>query len=173
MVRNGLLQSASQMSTSEIKTMVEEATVAERRVSKVCLRTLLMVPITTVVAVALHWSVSKNEPADQRQAYFAFLNLVLGAAVAAALVQAYLLPLQRWMREKCPLIAATMLFLCVWELITTGFRWLPMPYFPGPEGVLASMIVDRVQLLDATWHSLILLLAGYSLGVVIALITSV
>ena len=98
---------------------------------------------------------------------------MLGAAVAAALAQPFFPALQRWMREKCPLVTATMLLLCVWELITTGFRWLPMPYFPGPEGVLASMIGDRDKLFDATWNSLILLVGGYSLGAVIALITGI
>ena len=175
MVRDGLLQFTGQMSLSppEIKTMVQAPAAVERSMSKVCLRTLLMVPIATAIALAVHWSVSKNEPADQRQAYFAFLCAVLGAAVTAALVQAYLPPLQRWMREKCPLFAATLLLLCVWQIITTRFRWLPMPYFPGPEGVLASMISDRSQLFDATWHSLILLLSGYLLGVVVALITGI
>jgi NitT/TauT family transport system permease protein len=77
------------------------------------------------------------------------------------------------MRGKCPIIAAAILTLCFWELITSGWRWLPLPYFPGPAGVLRSMMDDRRLLFDSTWHSLILLMAGYTLGVVIALVSGI
>jgi len=77
------------------------------------------------------------------------------------------------MRGNCPIVAAAIWTLAVWELVTTGFHWLPLPYFPGPAAVLQSMIDDRALLFDSTWHSLILLLGGYALGVVIALITGV
>src|SRR5207247_3734593 len=63
--------------------------------------------------------------------------------------------------------------LALWEAITSGLRWLPMPYFPGPGGVLQSMIDDRKLLFDSTWHSLVLLISGYALGVSIALTTGV
>ena len=53
----------------------------------------------------------------------------------------------------------------LWEVITAGLRWLPMPYFPGPAGVLAEPAGDRALLFDSTWHSLLLLLGGYALGV--------
>jgi NitT/TauT family transport system permease protein len=77
------------------------------------------------------------------------------------------------MRDMCPIIAAAILLLCFWETITSGFHWLPLPYFPGPAAVLQSLIDDRSLLFDSTWHSLILLLGGYAVGVVIALITGV
>src|SRR5439155_7117207 len=51
--------------------------------------------------------------------------------------------------------------------------WLPLPYFPGPAAVLQSLLNDRHLLFDSTWHSLVLLLGGYALGVVVALITGI
>src|SRR5207245_10941486 len=72
-----------------------------------------------------------------------------------------------------PIISASILFLCLWERITSGFHWLPLPYFPGPAGVLQSLLSDRHLLFDSTWHSLILLLGGYALGVAVALLTGV
>jgi len=65
------------------------------------------------------------------------------------------------------------LLLCGWEVITSGFRWLPMPYFPGPAGVLQCLLDDRELLLKSTWHSLKLLLSGYAVGVAVALVTGV
>jgi NitT/TauT family transport system permease protein len=73
----------------------------------------------------------------------------------------------------CPILAAAILLLCAWELITGVLHWLPLPYFPAPPAVLQSMINDRALLFDSTWHSLLLLLSGYLLGVVIALITGI
>ena len=61
-----------------------------------------------------------------------------------------------------------------WEVITSGFRLLPMPYFPSPAGVLQSLVNDRGLLFDSTWHSLLLLLsADILLGVIVALVTGV
>ena len=47
------------------------------------------------------------------------------------------------MEHMCPILAAAALLLCFWEIITSGFRLLPMPYFPSPAGVLQSLINDR------------------------------
>src|SRR5260370_18569195 len=73
----------------------------------------------------------------------------------------------------CPIIAAAVGLLCLWEVITSGFRLLPLPYFPSPAGVLQSLLNDYRLLFDSTWHSLLLLLSGYLLGVVVALITGI
>ncbi|HWB11167.1 MAG TPA: ABC transporter permease subunit [Pirellulales bacterium] len=64
-----------------------------------------------------------------------------------------------------PLAAAAVLGTCVWDLATLKLAWLPLPYFPGPDMVLAGMIDDRTILLDSTYRSLRLLLSGYSVGV--------
>src|ERR1700732_5549102 len=77
------------------------------------------------------------------------------------------------MRGMRPLFTVAVLLLCAWELITPGFRVLPPPYFPSPAGVLQSMINDRGLLFDSTWHSLVLLLSGYLLGVAAGFITGV
>jgi NitT/TauT family transport system permease protein len=77
------------------------------------------------------------------------------------------------MAHMCPIIAAGVLSLCLWEAITSGFRLLPLPYFPSPAGVLQSLVNDRALLFDSTWHSLLLLLSGYAIGVVIALVTGI
>jgi NitT/TauT family transport system permease protein len=73
----------------------------------------------------------------------------------------------------CPIFAAAVLLLSVWEIITSGFRLLPLPYFPSPAGVLQSLVNDRALLFDSTWHSLILLLGGYALGVLSGLISGI
>jgi NitT/TauT family transport system permease protein len=72
-----------------------------------------------------------------------------------------------------PILAAGVCLLMAWEIITSGLRLLPLPYFPGPAGVVQSLINDRMLLFDSTWHSLLLLLSGYVVGVGVALVTGV
>ena len=135
--------------------------------------TLLAAPGAALIALAVHLFVSKSEPAADTRSYSAFLGVILGASLVAAAVRPFWSGLRRWMAHMCPILAAAVLLLCLWEGITTGFRLLPLPYFPGPAGVLQNLLNDRALLFDSTWHSLLLLLSGYALGVVIALITGI
>ncbi len=134
---------------------------------------LLTVPLAAALALGLHLRVSTKEPPTETHSYSVFLGSVLAAAVLAAFIQPFWPRLCRWMGHMCPIIAAAIASLACWELITSGFRWLPLPYFPGPAGVLQSLINDRALLFDSTWHSLTLLLAGYALGVAVALVSGV
>lgn len=129
--------------------------------------------MAAVVAFAIHVWAGKNDPVVAARHYSVFLGIVFGAGVFAAAVQPFWGGVRRWMRHMGPIIAAAILLLSVWEVITAGFRWLPLPYFPSPAAVLQSLIDDRALLLDSTGHSLVLLLSGYVLGVVVALVTGV
>ncbi|MEY2497071.1 MAG: sulfonate transport system permease protein [Verrucomicrobiota bacterium] len=146
---------------------------ATRPVATARLHTVLALPAAASLALAIHFLVSKNEPPAETHSYTLLLYLVLGAGIAIMLVQPWWQGLRRWMRNMCPILAVAVLLLCVWEVITSGLRWLPMPYFPSPAGVLQSLINDRALLFDSTWHSLILLLGGYALGVVAGLISGI
>jgi NitT/TauT family transport system permease protein len=133
----------------------------------------LPVPAATLLALGVHRCLPNNELPPEARLYSHFLELVLGAGAAAAAIQFSWPGLRRWMAERCPIFAAAILTLCVWELVTGVLRWLPLPYFPAPAAVLQSMANDRALLFDSTWHSLLLLLSGYVLGVAVALVTGV
>src|SRR5438045_3465304 len=77
------------------------------------------------------------------------------------------------MANMWPIFTLAIVLVCVWDIVTLGFRLLPLPYFPGPAAVLRSMINDRFLLLDSTWHSLALLLSGYTLGVIAGVISGI
>jgi len=136
-------------------------------------RTLLATPLAALIALAVHRMVSKAEPAADTRSYTVFLGVILAASVVAAAVQPLWPGLRRQMAHLCPILAAAIMLLCLWEGVTSGLRLLPLPYFPGPASVLQNLLNDRVLLFDSTWHSLVLLLSGYVLGVVIALITGI
>ena len=141
-------------------------------------RTLLAVPIATALAFGLHLLASKNALPLETKYYSVFLGIFFALSVLAAVVQPWWAGLRRWMIGMCPIIAAAIVLLTIWELITVGLRsagihWLPMPYFPSPAGVLLNLIDDRAVIFESTWHSLILLGGGYAVGVITGLITGV
>jgi len=90
-----------------------------------------------------------------------------------AFAQPFWTGLRRWLKDMGPILAAALALLCVWEIITAGFRLLPMPYFPSPAGVLQSLISDRALVWESTWNSLLLLGGGYTLGVLSGVITGI
>jgi NitT/TauT family transport system permease protein len=137
------------------------------------LRTFLTLPIAAGATLALHVSISKAEPPVDTQTYTTTLGTLLGISVLLAAAIPLQRGIRRWMEETGPIVAAVFGFLCVWETITTGLRLLPLPYFPSPAGVLQSLLNDRGMILDSTWHSLILLLGGYALGVAVGLVTGI
>ncbi|HEY0455455.1 MAG TPA: ABC transporter permease, partial [Verrucomicrobiae bacterium] len=136
-------------------------------------RFLLALPLAALAALGVHaWASHKQLPPES-QPYFVLLVSVLVLSMLAAACQ----PFSAWLRKRmphfCPLFAAALVLLAIWESVTSGLRWLPMPYFPSPAGVLRSLIDDRELLWDSTWHSLVLLLSGYALGVIVALVTGI
>src|SRR5947207_958996 len=137
------------------------------------LRTWLPVTVATAICLGIHGLISKTETPVETRSYFVFLWSVLGVSLVLALAQIGLSALRRWMRRMGPIFAAALLTVCAWELIPTGFRWLPLPYFPSPAAVFQSLINDRALLFDSTWHSLVLLLGGYALGVIAGLISGI
>lgn len=143
------------------------------RVAELPWRTQLTVPTATALAFGLHLVVSQNELSLETRYYSIFLAAFFAVSVMAAVVQRWWAALRMWMRDMCPILAATVALLALWETITSGLRWLPMPYFPSPAAVLLNLIDDRAVVFDSTWHSLILLVGGYALGVVSGLITGV
>ncbi len=154
-------------------TTEEAASAGSVLASRPRVRTLLAAPLVALVGLVVHWVVSRNEPAADTRSYTVFLGIMLGGSLLAAAVQTFWLALRRRMARLCPVVAGALLLLCLWEAVTSGFRLLPLPYFPSPASVLENLVAEREKLFDSTWHSLVLLLSGYVLGVVIALITGI
>jgi NitT/TauT family transport system permease protein len=160
-------------SAAKVEILLSSGGVSLQSSAKPRLTTMLAVPVATVIAFALHWAIAAKQPPAETRCYSVFLGILFCTAIVATAAQLFWAPLRRWMVHMCPIIAVAILFLCAWELITTGFRWLPMPYFPSPAGVLRSLLDDKTLLFDSTWHSLILLLSGYALGVAVAVLTGI
>jgi len=152
---------------------------AREQAKKLSRATLIAVPLAGAISLVVHLLISSHEPPTESRTYTIFLSSFLFVAITAAMMQRRWPSLRVAMWRMRPLFTAAILLLCLWEVITAGFRWLlpsyalPLPYFPSPAGVLQSLVNDRLLLFDSTWHSLVLLLGGYALGVFIGLISGV
>jgi NitT/TauT family transport system permease protein len=142
-------------------------------VQKLPLRNLLSVPVACALGIAIHFAVVKNDPEPDTSSYTVLLGSILGLSLLLSAVQAFSSGVRRWMAHMHPIIAGAVGLLCAWELITSGFRWLPLPYFPSPASVLRNLLLDWGLLFDSTWHSLLLLISGYVLGALVGIVTGI
>ena len=130
-------------------------------------------PLAAAIALGVHRFVPNTEPTSTTNYYGTLLVTFLVTAVILVLAQWLSTGLRRRLLPKAPLLSAAILVLCAWQLITLKLALLPLPYFPGPELVLQAIVNDWRLLLDCTWHSLLLLLLGYSGGVLAGLISGI
>jgi NitT/TauT family transport system permease protein len=130
---------------------------------------LFALPVAAAIALGVHLFLAEKIMPIEAHSY----SLLLGGVLGASLLGLALQGVRRWMRDTGPIVAAGCVLLTVWEAVTVGAGLLPMPYFPGPAGVVQSLINDRALIFDSTWHSLLLLLGGYTLGVIAGLVTGV
>jgi NitT/TauT family transport system permease protein len=174
-VEQNLLKPSAQIVPATAGETLPQATPGLKvaRTPKLRLPTVLALPVAVTITLIVHYFISQKELPEETKSYTYFLGGVLALSVLLAAIQPVWSGLRRWMRDTSPIIAVAFLFLCMWEVITSGLRLLPMPYFPSPAGVLQSMINDRDIIFDSTWHSLLLLAGGYALGTVTGLITGV
>ena len=133
----------------------------------------LAVPVAGVITFGFHLLISRNAPPLETHSYMLLFWEILGVSTILGIAQSFWPALRQWMRHMWPIFTAAILSIGFWDVITLGLRLLPLPYFPGPAAVLRSLISDRALLLDSTWHSLVLLLSGYTLGVIVGLISGV
>jgi len=142
-------------------------------VVKTPLRKLLAIPVGACIALAIHFFIPKREPVAPTHYYPLLLFVMLGLGLLGAALYPFSEGVRKRMRHFCPILGVATMTAGIWELVTSCLGLLPLPYFPGPEGVFGSMVSDYQLLFDSTWHSLVLLTSGYALGVAIALLTGV
>ena len=130
-------------------------------------------PLAVAAAYGIHAAVSREEPPLETRNYSIFLAGLGGLGLLAAALQFFLGCLRRWMQDMWPILSVAVLLFAGLEVVTTGLRLLPLPYFPSPPKILQSAIGDRELIWESTYHSLFLLARGYLLGVLAGLVTGV
>ncbi|MEO6507646.1 MAG: ABC transporter permease subunit [Chthoniobacterales bacterium] len=126
-----------------------------------------------MIALGIHFFAPRSGLPPETDYYPTLLYVALGLGLLGVVLQVFSSGLRKWMRQMCPILGVAVLAVAIWQLVTSSLGLLPLPYFPGPEAVLAALVSDRALLFDSTWHSLFLLISGYLLGTFLALITGV
>jgi NitT/TauT family transport system permease protein len=126
-----------------------------------------------MVALAAHWLLPDRQSTPPTNFYPTLLETLLAATILFLLAQWAWRQLRPAARHNGPLLAVGALSLGLWDVVTLKLAWMPLPYFPGPEMVVAGMLDDRWVLVDSTYHSLMLLLCGYSIGVAAGLVSGI
>ena len=131
-------------------------------------------PVALIAALGVHQFASRTAMPGPTRTWFIFLGGALALSLVLAGAQFVAPRLRAWLAETGPILAGAVILLALWEFATDGVRLLePALYFPSPPSVLDSMMGDRKLLFESTWHSLVLLLSGYGLGVIAGLVSGV
>jgi NitT/TauT family transport system permease protein len=130
-------------------------------------------PAAALLALMAHKFLPNLQTFFPTRLYPLLLQVFLVATLLLALVHWVWPPLRTWARHNGPLLAGAVFLLGLWDFITLKLAWMPLPYFPGPDMVLQAIWDDRDLLLDSTYHSLKLLLTGYSAGVALGFMSGV
>ncbi len=79
----------------------------------------------------------------------------------------------RSLRYKAPLFAAILLLLTLYDYSTIKTNIFAYPLVPCVNNIFYAAVTDRANLLNSALHTLKLMLEGYTLGVVLGLITGI
>src|SRR5689334_4664950 len=74
--------------------------------SKLRWRTLFAVPVATILALAVHFAVVRNDPEPDTTSYVMFLCAIFVLGISGAVVQLAVPVLRRKMAHICPIFAA-------------------------------------------------------------------
>jgi len=125
------------------------------------------------VAWAVHAGVPNKLPRSDEDYFAALLLVVMAAAGVVLVLQSLLRPVRPMVRHLGPLIAAALLTLCAWDLLTLKFNLLPALYVPAPHRVLWIFACDWRDLFWGLLYSLANLLSGYVAGALVGLVCGI
>jgi NitT/TauT family transport system permease protein len=125
------------------------------------------------IAWAVHVVVPNALPKLDEDYFAALLLVMLAASGAVWVLQALVKPVRPMVRHLGPLVAAALLTLCAWDLLTLKFNLLPPLYVPAPYRVLWVFALDWRDLFWGLLYSLANLLTGYAAGALVGLVCGI
>ena len=151
--------------------------------------------VAAAVALAVHRWVPSQQTTNPTRLYPRLLLILLVAGAVIGLTQllwrrvkptpwnfplALLSNALHWCVVSAPVLAAGILLLCAWDLVTLKLALVPLPYFPGPDAVFQTLANDwrsagqgQPGLAECMTSSLFLLLSGYFVGSFVGIVCGV
>src|SRR5204863_7013026 len=112
---------------------------------------------TAAVALAVHKALPNRQNAVPSGIYARFLIALIAAFTLLGFTQrvwrrmtptwrnfrlAATTNLFRWCVASAPIVGVGVLLLWAWDLVTLKYNLMPLPYFPGPDAVLQTLVDD-------------------------------
>ncbi|EEX48831.1 ABC transporter, permease protein [Jonquetella anthropi E3_33 E1] len=126
-----------------------------------------------LLAMAEYLCLPDLEGNSHTMTYAYFLGALIAAAAAAFIGSFFSRRVYDRLRHGAPFYSLVFLLLLGYDWVTLKTGKFVLPYFPWVDQILNAAIEDRLQLLDCTWHSLMLLFTGYFTGALLGLLTGV
>lgn len=137
-------------------------------------KAIIILPLAVLILVLLIHLLIPNQQSFTTTKYYPVLLKIFLAVYFVLLLFSFKYPVVKdTLTEKAPLLAAAIIILEIWDLLTLKYQLLPLPYFPGPDKVLNALVGDSGLLAISTLYSLRLLFTGYILGVLAGLATGI
>jgi NitT/TauT family transport system permease protein len=121
----------------------------------------------------IHQFLANHQTAVNTSYYSVLLLIITVIYLLLALLSYRYEKLSTILIDKAPLIAAVFILMGIWETVTLKYDLLPLPYFPDPGKILASLVGDWQRLLISTLYSLRLLFTGFFIGAFLGLVTGI
>src|SRR5258708_17307543 len=90
----------------------------------------LAVPVASLITFGTHLQIAQKAPPLETHSYMLLFWEILGVSIVLAIAQPFWPALRKWMRHMLPIFTAGILLLGFLHVITAGFHFLPLPYFP-------------------------------------------
>jgi NitT/TauT family transport system permease protein len=103
--------------------------------------------------------------------FFAVINFLIGIFAFAWVLGIFYKPFRIWWNYKAPLAAFSVLLIIVWDYLTLKTGKLPLPYFPGPDRVIAVFVEDQAILAKSVLSSVRLIVIGFVIGSIAGVIS--
>jgi NitT/TauT family transport system permease protein len=134
----------------------------------------IYLPLLTVILDLLMHRMLPDKQSGIKSPYYFILLSTLTVIYLLVLVLSYRhKSIKLKITYSAPLIAAAFIIVGIWDLVTLKLNLFHLPYFPGPERVLTTLVIDWRTLLISTLYSMKLLFTGYLMGVVVGLVTGI
>ncbi|MDF2877467.1 MAG: transporter permease subunit [Clostridia bacterium] len=105
--------------------------------------------------------------------YRIFLGIVILFLIVRYRLTSYSETIKAKNNHEAQLYFAIGVIISIWDIVTTKFNILPLPFFPSFAQILQVMREDYITLLVSTAYSLRLLVIGFTVGTVTGLVTGI
>lgn len=105
--------------------------------------------------------------------YRLFIVALITYFIAVNIISLFNLEIKAKVNHNAQLYSGLGLVLIIWDLLTTKFNILPLPFFPSFAQILQVIVEDYETLIVSIIYSMRLLIIGFLIGIILGVTTGV